>query len=75
MEGGKDVPVGESQVDGARRVGACEGKTGVDAGGVEEGEAQVCGSVEVGGGFSFFFRGKEPGRVSRCVVDVAVTCD
>jgi len=33
---------------------------GVDAWGVEEGKAQICGSVKVWRGLSFLFRGEEP---------------
>jgi len=69
------VWVGEGQVDGARPVGSCEWEPGVDAWGVVESKAQICGSIKVGGGLVLFFRGEEPGRVGCCIVDVEVACD
>jgi len=43
VKGRKNMWVGERQVEGSRSAGPCEGKPGVDARGLEEGEAQICG--------------------------------
>jgi len=67
--------VGESPIDGPRSVGSCEGEPSINARGVEESEAQVCGSVEVWGGIAFFFRREEPRRVFCSIMDVEVACD
>jgi len=67
--------VGQGQVNGARSVAHCEGKSGVDASSVEEDEAHICGSVEVRGGLSSFFCGEEPRGVGCGVMDVGVACD
>jgi len=39
VKGREDVSVGKSQVNGTRSVGPCEGKLGVDAWSIEEGQA------------------------------------
>jgi len=52
-----------------------KGEPGVDAWGVEESEAQVCGAIKVGGGQTRFFCAEEPGRVGCCIVDVEVPCN
>ena len=67
--------VGERQIDGALCLGSSEGQPSINACGVEERKSYVCGSVEVGGGLAFFFRGEEPERVGCCIVDVEVACD
>jgi len=54
---------------------SCKWEPGIDARGIKEGVAQVCGSVEVRGGLSFFLRGKESGGVGCRVVDVKVAGD
>ena len=54
---------------------SCEREPGIDARGIKEGVAQVCGSVEILGGLSFFFRGKESGGVRCRVVNIQVAGD
>jgi len=71
----EDMRVGEDHVDGARPVGAPEGQPGVDARGVQEGEASVRGTFKVGGGLTFFLEGEEPGGVGGRIADVIAACD
>ena len=71
----KSFWVGESKVNGALSMSSCKWEPGVDARGIKERVAQVCGSAEVWGGFSFFLRGKESGGVRCRVVDIKVAGD
>jgi len=54
---------------------SCEWEPGIDARGIKEGVAQVCGSVKVWGGFPFFLRGKESGGVRCRIVNIKVAGD
>ena len=75
MKSRKDFRVGECKADGAWPMSSCEREPGIDARGIKKGVAQVCGSVEVWGGLSFFFRGQESGGVSCRVVNIKVASD
>jgi len=66
---------GEGHIDGAGSVGTCEGKQGVYARGVEQGEAQEGDLVKVGGGLPFLLAGEEPGGIRYCVIDIKVACE
>jgi len=75
VESRKNRWVGKRQVDGTRPVSSRKGKPGVDAWGVEEGVAQVCGSVKVWGGLLLLFRGEEAVGVRCGVVAVELAGD
>jgi len=67
--------VGKRQVDGSWPVSSCEWEPSVDARGIKEGVASICGSVEVWGGLFCLSRGEEAKGVRCRVVDLEVAGD